>query len=693
VGKPARPQSRMAALAAALVMLAALAACGRAAPAKPASTHRATTSASVHPAALPAAPHRGVRLNVLVVSDGSPPVEAIRQQLALEGVPVTVVSLHDPSRQAITGAFLSRTRHVGNFDGVVLPSTAPSGLSGTEKTTLARYERKFGVRQVDAYSPPGADLGMSTPVYSGLLRGTAGVTTAGAATGFGYLRTSFPFGRAQGGAPPFGYLAQPLPGSGATPLVTAAVPGSAGTGALVWQYGSHGRQQLGIGFGYGSYTTQFHYLGPGIVNWVTRGVHLGDWRSYLDIAFDDMFLGDAQWSTTGHCTPGVTTCPPGTPATATIRMTPADVTYAVQWEKQHHFTIEFLYNGGASARFQVHGTDPLLTAIRPVASHFYWVNHTYTHAYFGCKQDFAVVPWQCVRSGGHIVWAAGTGLINSQIFRNFAWARRNGIPAEPGVVATGEYSGLRLLPQQPLDNPYLVRAMGPDKIAWVATDASRSLSMRHVGAALGVPRHPIDVGYDVDTAAAEVNEYNWFNTSKRAGGSGLCQASRTTACIKPLNPATGWASYILPGQVEVVFAAVLANDPRPFFMHQSNLTGGRIAYPVMEGVLAAYRAVYSPGAPLVNLPMSGAGAALHNQSQWAQALRAGTVSAYVQGKTVTVTGPAGTPVPLTAPPGTRVGSAAGPAFGDLYGGDRSGYTRLGPRALTVVLGSAPYRGT
>jgi hypothetical protein len=127
-------------------------------------------------------------------------------------------------------------------------------------------------------------------------------------------------------------------------------------------------------------------------------------------------------------------------------------------------------------------------------------------------------------------------------------------------------------------------------------------------------------------------------------------------------------------------------------MHQSNLTGGRIAYPVMEGVLAACRAVYSPGAPLVNLPMSGAGAALRNQSQWAQALRAGTVSAYVQGKTITITGPAGTPVPLTAPPGTRVGSAAGPAFGAAYGGDRSAYTRLGARPLTLVLGSAPYRG-
>ena len=60
----------------------------------------------------------------------------------------------------------------------------------------------------------------------------------------------------------------------------------------------------------------------------------------------------------------------------------------MQWEKQHHFTIEFLYNGGASARFAVHGVDALLVATRPVAKDFYWVNHTWTHAYFGCAQDF-----------------------------------------------------------------------------------------------------------------------------------------------------------------------------------------------------------------------------------------------------------------------------------------------------------------
>ena len=150
-------------------------------------------------------------------------------------------------------------------------------------------------------------------------------------------------------------------------MLDAAIPGSSGRAALVWQYDNQGREQLGIGFGVASFQTQFHYLAHGIVTWVTRGVNLGNWRNYLDIAYDDMFLGDAQWSMTGHCTPGDTTCPPGTPGTATIRMNPADVSYLVQWERQHNFKVEFLYNGGASVRSQTNGVDRLLQSVRPVA--------------------------------------------------------------------------------------------------------------------------------------------------------------------------------------------------------------------------------------------------------------------------------------------------------------------------------------
>lgn len=667
-------------------------------PAASPATRAATSRPAVQQTVRPAGPHGGVDLNVLVVTDGTPPVEAIRQELTSEGMPVTVVSLKDQARQHLTSSFLTRAlpggKRGGDFDGIVLPGAAPAGLSAAEMSALAAYERTFGVRQVDAYAPPTASLGMNAPVYSGKLTGNASVTAAGAAGVFGYLNRSFPFSGGPAGPAAFGYLAEPLagaPGTAVTPLVTAAVPGASGSGALVWQVAAGGRQQLGISFGYSRYMAQFHYLAHGIVSWLTRGVSLTSWRSYLDIAFDDMILGDAQWSTAGHCTPGATTCPAGTPVTPPIRMTPADVTYAVQWEKQHDFTIEFLYNGGASPRFAVNGTDPLLAAVRPVASDFYWVNHTYTHAYLGCKQNFAVVPWQCVTQDGKLVWAAGTSLVNSQILDNFAWARANGIPAEPGVVATGEYSGLRLLPQQPVDNPSLDNAMGPDHVQWVALDASAEPDMRPVGAALGVPRHPIDIGYDVDTVASEVNEFNWYNTSKADGGSGLCQQGKVTRCIRPLNPVTGWTSYIVPTQAQIVFGALLNGDPRPFFMHQSNLAGDRIAYPVMDAVLSAYRAVFNASAPVDNLPMSGDGVALRDSQLWARALSAGQVSAWVEGKTVTIVAPAGTAVPVTVPDGTKPQPASGAEFGRPYGGTRSAYETLGAQPVRLLLASAPYR--
>jgi hypothetical protein len=700
VGTRIRPRPAAVLLAvvfAALTMLAQ--ACSQSLP--PPGSHVSGTGATAPGAmarevARPVGPHGGVNLNVLLVTDGTPPVEAIRSELTADGMPVTAINLHSSSRRHITSGFLARTlpdgTEGGNFDGIVLPAATVPGLSGHEMSALASYERKFSVRQVDAYTPPDASTGMSNPSYSGPLSGTASVTSAGDAAGFGYLNQSFPFSGAAAGAAPYGYLAQPE-SSDATPLVTAAIPRSSGSGALVWQYTDSGREQLGVGFAYADYTAQFHYLAHGIVSWLTRGVNLTNWRAYLDIAFDDMFLGDAQWSTTGHCTPGDTPpCPPGTPMTATIRMVPADVTYAVQWEKQHDFKIEFLYNGGASSRFLVNGEDSLLVATRPVAGDFYWVNHTWSHAYFGCKQDFTVSPWQCVKSNGQIVWAASASLINSQIMQNFAWAKQEGIPAEPGVVASGEYSGLLLLPQQPVDNPNLDNAMGRDGIKWIALDASREPDMRPVGAALGVPRHPIDIGYDVDTIASEVNEFNWNNDSKADGGSGLCQGSKVTACLIPMKSATAeWNSVIVPGQAQIVYGALLDGDPRPFFMHQSNLAGDRIAYPVMDDVLSAYRAVFNSSTPIENLPMSGDGTVLRNSQLWEQALKAGTVTAWVQGHTVTISGPPGTPVPVTVPDGTGTGSAGGPEFGTSYAGGRAGWATLGSQPLKLTLGSAPYQ--
>jgi hypothetical protein len=677
---------------------AALAAgCSSAPAARPASPGPGLGGPTAAPPPVPA--HGGVSLRVLVLTDGTPAAPAIGQELATEGVPATVISLRG-RHPALTAAFLTRPApggaRGGSFDGIVLPGPDPRGLTGADGAALTAYEREFGVRQVDAYAPPQPAVGMSAPpVYSGPLRGRVTVTAAGARAGFGYLNGSFPFSGGAAGPAPFGYLARPLPGAGGgTPLLTAATPGGAGSGALAWEFTAQGTQRLAVGFGYTRDLAQFRYLAHGIVTWLTRGVSLGYWRSYLTVDYDDVINADAQWSMTGHCTPGGGPCPRGTPKTAPIRMTPADVTYAAAWQRQHRFRMEFLFNGGSSARFLVHGTDPLLTAFQPVAGDFYWINHTYAHADLGCKLVIRVVPPRCARSGGHISWP-GRRLIDSQIQDNLAWARRSKIPVVPGVLATGEYSGLRILPQQPSDNPNLVAAMGPNGIRWIALDASREPAMRPVGAALGVPRHPIDVGYDVESPAQEVSEFNWFHASRADGGSGLCQHAPKTRCLRPLSPATGWTSFILPGQVRIVFLATLDNDPRPFFMHQSNLTGGRLGYPVMDGVLSAYRAVYGPGAPLLNLPMSGDGEALRRQQVWAGENRAGTVTAWVQGTTVTVSGPPGALVPLTVPGGTAArggtGASGGQAFGSRYAGQQSGYATLGSHPLRLALRAAPFR--
>ena len=129
------------------------------------------------------------------------------------------------------------------------------------------------------------------------------------------------------------------------------------------------------------------------MTWVTRGVNLGNWRNYLDIAYDDMFLGDAQWSMNGHCTPGATTLPA---RHAEDRHDPDDAgrRHATPCNGKSSTTSRSSSCTTAEppSGSQVDGVDPLLAATRPVARDFYWVNHTCTHAYLGCKQDFAWCP-------------------------------------------------------------------------------------------------------------------------------------------------------------------------------------------------------------------------------------------------------------------------------------------------------------
>ncbi|MGW5641123.1 hypothetical protein ACWEWQ_41605, partial [Streptomyces sp. NPDC003832] len=308
-------------------------------------------------------------------------------------------------------------------------------------------------------------------------------------------------------------------------------------------------------------------------------------------------------------------------------------------------------------------------------------------AFLGCEQDTAVVPWRCAtEADGSVRWVSRAAIAD-EIVTNRVWGENAGLPLDNTELVTGEHSGMKVLPQQTSDNPNLAPALADTGVTWLASDNSREPGQRQVGAATTVPRHPMNVFYNAGRAAEQVDEYNWIYTGRAQGGSGICEDNpATSTCLtEPLDTATGYAQYIVPLETRTALGHVLAGDPRPHFIHQSNLAEDRIAYPVLDGVLDGYAELFAAGAPVVNLPMKDIGVELQRRSAWRAALDEGLVTAYRVGDAVTIQAPDGVAVTATLPEGTTL---AGAAYGTSYAGARSGWTPSTGAPLALALPSA-----
>ncbi|WP_151484001.1 hypothetical protein [Streptomyces albicerus] len=635
-----------------------------------------------------------VDLKVLVVDNGDSPVEAITEELKTTGIPYTTVDLNDSGRPTITEAFLSDTvdgAPRAKYQGVVLPNEAPFGAGSAEQTALETYERTFGIPQVDAYTwaHPGVGLDYTSEGgWAGAIDGReAAVTTAGQAGFFGYLDGPLTF---EDNSPSiqesYGYVARPR--EGFTSYVDIAVPAGTGRGSLVGEYAHDGRRELVVTFAYNHYQQQFRVLARGIVEWLTQGVHLGQNRNYFSVHVDDVFAPDSRWDTVRNCTPGDFDCVGGDgEGTTPIRMTADDAVYAAQWQRTSDFTLDMVYNAGAGEEWKSEhgGADALTDQLLADKGEYRWINHTYTHPFLGCVQDTSTVPWSCAKNADGTTRYMSRADISAQIRDNQQWADSHGLPVDSGELVTGEHSGLKTLPQQPDDNPNLAGALADNGIEWTASDNSREPEQRSVGTALTVPRHPMNVYYNVGTAEEMTDEYNWIYTSAADGGSGVCENNPTSTCLDdPLDAETGFESYIVPQEARIALGHAVSNDPRPHYVHQSNLAEDRLLYPVLDKVLADYRALYADNAPLENPRQSDIGTELKRRADWQQAVADGDVTAYRVGTTVTVTAPSGTQIPVTAPEGTLKQLLLGTtAFGTPYAGERSAWTT--PEALQSAL--------
>ncbi|MFF9013945.1 hypothetical protein ACF09C_13400 [Streptomyces sp. NPDC014870] len=639
-------------------------------------------------AAAPPVPR--VDLTVLVVDDGGSAVQAIIAELRSTGVPYRRVDLADSGRPVINAAFLSDTvsgRPRAKYQGVVLPHESAFGPDSAEQAALAAYETTFRIPQVDAYTwaYPGVGLDYTSEGgYSGPLDGvTAALTPAAEAGPFRYLDGVLTF---EDNDPAitesYGYAGRPR--EGFTSLLDVPVSGG-GRASLIGEYAHDGRRELVVSFAYNQYQRQFRVLARGIVEWLTEGVHLGQSRNYFSVHVDDVFAPDARWDTARNCTPGDFDCPGGDGEAGEnpIRMTVDDAVYAAAWQKSAGFTLDMVYNGGQGEQWKTEhgGADPAAARLIADRAQYRWINHTYTHPFLGCVQDNSTVPWQCAKNTAGATRWTSRATIAAQIRDNHNWAVAKGISVDRTELVTGEHSGLKTAPQQPVDNPNLAGALSDTGVRWIASDNSREPQQRVVGPAKTVPRHPMNVYYNVGTAAEMADEYNWVYTSRADGGSGICESNPASTCLPaPLDPATGYATHIVPQEARIALSHVVANDPRPHYVHQSNLAEERILYPVLDRILADYRGLYADNTPLVNPRQRDVGTELDRRAAWDKALAAGQVTAYRIGTAVTLKAPSGVTAPVTVPEGTRKQLLLGTAvFGTAYAGARSAWTA--PEAL------------
>jgi hypothetical protein len=280
----------------------------------------------------------------------------------------------------------------------------------------------------------------------------------------------------------------------------------------------------------------------------------------------------------------------------------------------------------------------------------------------------------------------------------------DGATATAGAPPTA--NGAALAPYG--QNPNYLAGLVAAGVGTVATDASKTYPVDPANVAgaqwpLGatftegtppaagfqaVPRYPSNVYYNVSRQGQQLDEYNWIYVAPANGG-GCVAIPQVTTCRT--TPAT-WADYVA-SENTIMFRHLMGNDPRPHFMHQSNLADynpalpetdpnqGGVLYPVLDGLLARYDTTIDRAkAPLVQLTSTQVAATLARQNSWEAHLAAGDVTAWLQDGKLHVknASAAAVEVPLT-----------GTTFGDPYAGQLSGWKTIVAGAEVVLTPEHP----
>ena len=599
---------------------------------------RADTSAAAAAEAAPppqrTAPRR-LRL-LLIAADGKetdyPALRAFLDQL---GVPYDTLLA---AQTTLTASRLWDGVGRGHYQGVVLTTGNltyfdaaaahwRSAFTDQEWATLWDYERRFGVRQVTSYTYPAGppdSYGLSLVGVrdTGPAPLTATLTDAGRAV-FPYLNATAPvtFRNA------WVYLANV-----ADPAVTTPLLVSGGHAiASITRY-ADGRENLAVTAANAPWLLHSQLLSYGLVNWVTKGLFLGERHVNVAAQVDDLLIDSDIWDPVAN-----------TDATGrTYRLTGLDFLNVVSWQRAlqarsanlARVRLELAFN--AEGATGIYAPDSLTPAVKALQSSFGWVNHTYTHENLDAV-DHATATRELALNDT----AATTTLRLTSYFRD--------------ALVQPDISGL--------GNPQFLRAASDFGIRYLISDTSRPGGANPTPNAgfyhplqpsvLVVPRRPTNLFYNLSTPAEFVDEYNHF-----------------------YGPGGVWAYWprnltyaeIVDQESANLLGYLLRRDLDPWMFHQANLRAydGRrsLLGDLLDATFAKYTAAYN--LPVRNLSQHDAGVLMARRMAYDAS---GVSGVLVPCTSLTLSAPRRAVVPIT-------GIAADTT--ESYGGQTISYVELAP---------------
>jgi hypothetical protein len=569
-----------------------------------------------------------IDLKVLILASDGTEVDlpAIKQALDYLGTPYTVY-IASKTPNGLTSDKLSNGCH-GYYQGIILTNgqlvyyngtNYVSALSQQEWTNLWSYEADLGVRELSWYTYPSSDFGYQSPTasFSSTTQPVATQLTSQAQNTFPYVTTGSTV-TIQG---VWAYLAQPLRDGGTVPFLTD----SNGNALAAVRTTSDGRQTLSLTFDSNQYLVHDLVLSYGLINWVTKGLFLGERHVYTSAQVDDFFIAGDIWTPSTPC---------GTPTYQTgssYRITGTDLQKFITWQqskqaqavtKSYRTTMAFNGYGATSS------SDTLTSIAKANQAQFNWVNHTYDHINLD-SMSYADAVDEVV--------------LNNQVAQSLGFTNFN-----KSSMVTPEISGLTNTNflQAAYDNGIRYLVSNTSMAGYNNPSPNAGIYDTSMPSILLLPRYPNNLFYNVSQPNEWVAEYNCLYSSY--WGKNLTY------------------QQILDQESQTLLTYLLKGDIDPLMLHQPNMRAYDGTHSLMGDLLDLTFKKYAQyfNLPVVNKTMNDLGATVASRMSYNNG---GVTASIVPGVSITLTAKNACTVPVTGVNSTGA---------ETYGGQKISYVSL-----------------